>query len=174
MSTPAASTRPITPATTAPLTSGSGGPEPLSTAIAIRHTMNGCEMARPYATRVASPSPIASRSVALSAWFIDDRSVEVAEVAGQAHEEAPEPVHDRMVAGVDEHIGLAADPHGLQALAFGRIEFDRHREALCLAQPVAVVLDLGQRAGLWLLAGADAAAEAAHATFQHLAGHDVE
>ena len=35
----------------------------------------------------------------------------------------------------------------------GRIELDGHREALCLSQPIAAVLDRRQGAGLRLLAG---------------------
>ncbi len=58
------------------------------------------------------------------------------------------PVHQAVVSGVDQHVGLAADSHSTQPLAFGRVELDGHREALCLPQPIAAVLDLGQGAGL--------------------------
>ena len=56
----------------------------------------------------------------------------------------------RMVSRVDQHVGLAPDPHAAQPLALGRVELDGHREALRLPQPVAAVLDLRQGAGLRL------------------------
>src|SRR5688572_7100222 len=129
--------------------------------------------AKPYAIDAARPRPVASRNTALSARVIVG-SIEIREVAHHLDEHAREPVHEVVVAGVDQDIGLSSDAHATQSLLLGGIELDGDREALRLTQPIPAVLDLRQRAGLRLLAGSYAGAYAAHASLQHLARHHVE
>lgn len=79
-----------------------------------------------------------------------------------------------MVARIDEHLGLASDSQYTQLVAFGQVDLDSHREALCLTQPIAAVLDLGQGAGLCLLSGIDPAADTEDVPLQYFARHQVE
>jgi hypothetical protein len=92
----------------------------------------------------------------LSAGAIIARPVEVGEQAHQPDVGGAEQVHDDIGAAIDHHLGLATDADLPQAFGFGRVELDRHREALRLTQPVAAVLDCRQRSRRRLLAGTDA------------------
>src|SRR5918993_919245 len=123
--------------------------------------------------RTAKPRPIASRSTALSARC-NDMSIEVREVAHYLDEDPREPVHHGVISGIDQDIGLAADAHSTQSLAFGRVELDGYGKALRLSQPIATVLDRRQRAGLRWFIGTDAGSDAAHASLQYFSWHHVE
>lgn len=61
------------------------------------------------------------------------------------HDGPTECVEYRMVARIDQHVDLAADARAELRRLIRIVEIDQHRKTLRVAQPVARVLDRGQR-----------------------------
>ncbi len=76
--------------------------------------------------------------------------------------------------GIDQHVGLTADPQRLDRGEVSGLEGDLDREALSLAQPVAVVVHAWQSARRLTLAVAHPVADAAHLPLEQAAGQAVE
>src|SRR3954467_12651148 len=82
-------------------------------------------------------------------------SVSIRQKAAQPDHGPAECVEDGMLARIDQHADLAADAAAELRRLLRILEIDQHRKALRAAQPVARVLDRGQRARLRGGLGAD-------------------